>query len=292
MSRMWRNPTYCGGSTNKLLKKPIRGNWPLIVSESNFVKVQAILNKNSNIGYKVDKTNENRPLTKHLICSKCGKPLTGYEVKKKGVHYYKCQTCKGVSINANTTKRAVNKGAHETYTEILSKYKIKDDLLDIYKSQLIMTLTNLDGDDEEKESLLRKREKSINKKEEILTEKLLNEIINDTIYKNEKKKIDLEKSEILNELLKTENKISNLDDFINKSITISQNISNYWASGDYKTRIKIQDFVFPEGVVIDTKKRQYLTKNKNVIFSANEVIAKDIESQKKDFSVKKPKNPV
>ena len=46
----------------------------------------------------------------------------------------------------------------------------------------------------------------------------------------------------------------------------------------------IQDLLFPEGVVLDTEKRQYLTKNKNLIFTCIEDIAKETEGQKKDKS--------
>lgn len=37
--------------------------------------------------------------------------------------------------------------------------------------------------------------------------------------------------------------------------------------GNYDLKILMQDLVFPEGVVLDTKNRQYLTKNINLIFS-------------------------
>ena len=43
----------------------------------------------------------------------------------------------------------------------------------------------------------------------------------------------------------------------------------------------IQNLVFPDGVVFDVKKREYLTKNKNLIFACIEDIAKETEGQKK-----------
>ena len=38
LSKIWRNPTYCGISTNKLLDKPMEGNWPKIVSPEILLK--------------------------------------------------------------------------------------------------------------------------------------------------------------------------------------------------------------------------------------------------------------
>ncbi len=123
--------------------------------------------------------------------------------------------------------------------------------------------------------------KKLKKKDDTLNNKLIDEIITDSVYQKMKSKIEGEINEVLIELENAKNKISNLEDFVNKSISICQNINEYWASGDYKTRVMIQDLVFPQGVVLDAEKRQYLTKNKNVIFTCIEEIAKETEGQKK-----------
>ena len=285
LSAIWRNPTYCGVSTNKLLEKPIKGNWKAIVSEKIFMKVQDILSKNKS-GYKVDKTNESRPLTKHLICSECGRSMTGYEVKKKGVHYYKCQKCKNATVNAETTKRSIHKGIHDTYTELLENYKLEDDITSLVIEQLNYTFSNLNDEDVDSEKSLKEKLKRLKEKESKLTDKLLEDIISDIVYKKSKTKIDNEINNISMELNKMKNKISNLNNFIEKSIEISNNLSKQWASGNYNTKIKIQDLVFPEGVVLNTKKRQYLTKKINSIFFCIEDIARETRGQKKDFPEK------
>lgn len=285
LSCIWRNPTYCGISTNKLLSKSIRGNWDRIVSEKDFIKVQQLLEKNKS-GYSVNKTCENRPLTKHLICSKCGKPMSGYEVKKKRVHYYKCQTCKNATVNANTTKKSRHIGVHDTYVELLNKFKMPDDLIGLYSKQLKYTYANLNVEESENTDTMEKRLKELKKKDEVLVDKLISGTINDSVYENMKSKIDDEIKGILVELEKSNDKISNLENFVEKSISISQNISNYWSSGDYRTKIMIQDLLFPDGIVLNTEKRQYLTKNENLVFVCIEEIARETRGQKKDFSVK------
>ena len=62
--------------------------------------------------------------------------------------------------------------------------------------------------------------------------------------------------------------ISNLDYYIEKSIEISQNIHNYWQLGSLDEKRKIQKMVFPEGIVVDTTKRRYLTSKVNSLFLA------------------------
>ena len=65
--------------------------------------------------------------------------MTGYEVKKKGLHYYKCQQCKGGSINANTSMKSIDKGANNLFAELLSNFNLPEELLPAFKEQLKLT---------------------------------------------------------------------------------------------------------------------------------------------------------
>ncbi len=47
ISKIWRNPFYCGILISKMIEEPIQGNWPPIVSQEDFMKVQAILENNT-----------------------------------------------------------------------------------------------------------------------------------------------------------------------------------------------------------------------------------------------------
>lgn len=68
--------------------------------------------------------------------------------------------------------------------------------------------------------------------------------------------------------------------FINKSINALQNMSKCWANGDLENKIRIQNLVFPDGLSIKPKSRQYLTKKINVIFELTSTITRDSESSK------------
>lgn len=50
------------------------------------------------------------------------------------------------------------------------------------------------------------------------------------------------------------------------------NISNYLLSNDLTAKKRIQETVFPEGVIIDVKNRAYLTKKVNLVFDISRVI--------------------
>ena len=51
-----------------------------------------------------------------------------------------------------------------------------------------------------------------------------------------------------------------------QSIEISQNIHNHWQLGTLDEKIKLQKLVFPEGIVVHTKNRRYLTSKVNSLF--------------------------
>src|SRR5438552_10783228 len=42
LSKIWRNPFYCGISINKMLEEPIRGIWEPLVSMEDFIRVQRV----------------------------------------------------------------------------------------------------------------------------------------------------------------------------------------------------------------------------------------------------------
>ena len=141
LSDIWRNPFYCGISTHKMLDGEVtKGQWEKMVSERDFLLVQEIL-KGNNFGYKQEKTNPNRPLNGFITCSCCGNKLTGYEVKKKGVHYYKCQGCNGSigTINANTTRRSIGEGANDLFAEFLGQYSLSEQTVKAFEVQLKLT---------------------------------------------------------------------------------------------------------------------------------------------------------
>ncbi|MFX7938277.1 recombinase family protein, partial [Acinetobacter baumannii] len=88
MSKIWRNPFYCGIGTNKLGGGPVKGKWEALISIDDFMQVQKLLEKNTS-GYQHKKEVDNRPLTRLLKCNDCGSYMVGYVNKQKQLHYYR-----------------------------------------------------------------------------------------------------------------------------------------------------------------------------------------------------------
>ena len=80
--------------------------------------------------------NDKRPLTHLINCIHCESILVGYEVKKKGLHYYRCPKCNGVSVNANTTPKSKRIGANDLYKDFLKGYTLDEDFIPVLKFQI------------------------------------------------------------------------------------------------------------------------------------------------------------
>ena len=285
LSDMWRKPFYCGVSVHRLLEgEAVIGNWEPMVSSDDFMKVQKLIEKN-NIGYTISKINEKRPLTGFVTCKSCGHKLTSYEVKSKGLHYYTCQNkCEGSTMNSETLEKSKKEGINNIFTKLLEEFQLKEELIDLFKKQLGFSIDYINSDDLENEKAIKKEIENLNDELEKLEEKYIFNGLPKQTYDKYFSKIQKEIQEKTIQLEKVKNKISNRDEVIEKCVIISKNISKFWASGNINTKLKIQKTVFPTGLVIDAKKRQYLTKEVNVIFSKIPHLTRETEGQKKDAS--------
>jgi site-specific DNA recombinase len=288
LSSMWRNPFYCGVLVHKMLDgEVVYGKWEKLVTKQEFFIVQQILDGN-NFGYKQDKSNPNRPLSGFINCSECGNRLTGYEVKKKGLHYYKCQQCKGGSINANTSIKSIDKGANNLFAELLSNFKLPEELLTVYKEQLKLTYEMLTNDSSnEEEALKQSKIKHESELKKLKRRFAMGEIDDKEVYNELKAEFEEKIFQINQKIGKLDSKISNLEKYIDFSLDVSQNINKYWESEDIETKKRVQELVFPDGVSLDMSERQYLTSNVNVVFEMNRAIAKVSEGSKNKKPTKK-----
>ena len=289
LSDMWRKPFYCGVSVHRLLEgEAVMGNWEPMVSSDDFMKVQKIIEKN-NIGYTVSKTNEKRPLTGFVTCNSCGHKLTSYEVKSKRLHYYTCQNkCEGSTMNAETLEKSKKEGLNNIFIKLLDEFQLKEGVVDLFKKQLGFSIDYINSDDFENEKAITKEIKSLNDELEKLEEKYIFHNLPKQTYDKYFSKMQTEIHDKTMELEKVKNKISNQDEVIEKCVSITNNISKYWVSGNVNTKLKIQKTVFPTGLVIDAKNRQYLTKEINSIFARIPDLTRDTEVQKKDASSNLP----
>ena len=283
LSDMWRNPFYCGLMANRLMDgKVIEGNQEPLISREIFLKVNEINNRRKK-GYSINKLVEERPLTGDIQCFQCGNKLTGYLVRKKGLHYYKCQKCKGVTINAITKSLIPDRtGAHELFIELLRSYQIKPEFIELVKIQLEKMVNLTNNSSKKEEALFKKRLTELERDRDGLEERFALGKINEDLYRKFSTKLDGEIYE-----LKEKNQIpvidtSNFKNSLNKTIDFIQNISEYWINGTVDVKKKIQRLVFPNGFYINPYSRQYLTPEVNQLFRVTSELSMVSEGVKKN----------
>ena len=287
LSKMWRNPFYCGILVNSLIEVAVKGNWEPLVSVQDFMYINDILDGKGQTGYKQVKIDENRPLQGCLYCGVCGGKMTGYKVSKKNIHYYKCQTngCTCKDLNALTGQKTITKGLNLLFEELLETITLKKEFIPLFIKQVRSILEMSEIHKVEKRN---KIESEIKKHESLIIsveDKFINDLIDPELYQRKKNEIN----EILNDLRQKREKLnidlSNLNSKLEKAVEILGNISKIWSSGSIGVKQKIQNLIFPDGIFISPKNREYRTSNIQVIFQLILDLTRDSEGQKKDSPI-------
>ncbi|RPD43652.1 hypothetical protein DRJ53_19520 [Paracnuella aquatica] len=263
ISKIWRNPFYCGILINRLAEEPVKGNWKPIVTIEEFVKVQKLLENNPS-GYQQNKAEEMRPLTRLLKCDQCGSHMVGYENKQKGLHYYRCLKCNGVSINAHATPKARRKSAEELFIQLLEQFSIPEKLRPLVELQLkkIFNHYNEAGGDDEEQKLQTQLAVLQKQVKQLKIRYGLGQIDQET-YALTLEHLGSQEQQISRELELVVPKISNLEKLLEASLDKLAKVSTIWSSADLEGKRRVQKVLFPEGVLYNVKNHTYLTSKVN-----------------------------
>lgn len=254
------NPFYAGKIKNHILGNGIYdGKHPALISYSDFLRVQEILSGRTG-RYVHQKTAPQFPLRHHVLCAKDKTPLTAYSNKKKHLDYYKCNK-KGCSQNTSA------KILHESYKQLLSGYDTPDAVTDIFRKVIKEELKGMNGESEKELTALRKNltETERNIKEiqlRFATGKIDEDTFNVAMSEFTKKKATLQTQIEENDL-----NLSNLEKRVDGVVAICSQLGTLWAASDFETCQKIQNLVFPEGIMWDKEKGTYLTIRENSVFA-------------------------
>ena len=280
LSRIFRNPFYCGLIAHSALKgKIVEGNHPPLISREIFLKANEILSGNAK-GYSHNKNEDhvkNIPLRRFIICDECGRPLTGYLVRRKNLYYYKCNNrhCK-----CNRSAKAMN----EKFKELLGGYALDPRFIDPAKESLGLRIKELCKDRFQEQDLARKQLKEVNKKIEKIEERFVLGEIDEELYQKYVPKYREERDSIAEELGQGALNLSNLEKTVEKAISISSNLLETWDLADSTGKEKLQYLVFPDGIHYNRKNDDYRTTRVNSIFDLTSRISGSCKGIKKGIS--------
>ena len=280
LSEMWRNPFYCGISINRLVDGPTKGKWEAMISQTDFIKVQQILERNPS-GYQHKKEVDERPLTRLLRCNICDCFMVGYKNNKKNLHYYRCLKCCGVSLNAHTTPHAKKKSAEDIFIELLEQHQIPKKFVPLIEMQLIKLFKHYNENNSVNENL---------EKHYTLLQKEMKDLkIRLGLGKIDKETYDLTFEHLNEQIVKMSKelnngkvKISNLESVLKNALNKLEKLTEIWGSGELEEKRALQKTLFPEGIFYDVKNNQYLTRNKNQFIELVNCLSTSCEDIKKE----------
>lgn len=277
LTEIFKNSFYCGIMQHRVLDyKPVVGKHPQIISRAIFEKINGapkLLRVAEN-----KKEDELLPLKRHIKCDVCGTSWTGYEVKKKKKWYYKCNK-KGCGCNASSTI------IHQKYTEKLDEYKFNSTLIEPLQKQLKITFDYMNQQNSNVVKTLKTQLGDIEKKIDTIEERFVLGEISPELYNKHLEKFKIEKHAIEAEIEKCNLELSNLDNFINYAITMTGNLSKYWESSNTTRKQKIQNLMFPDGILYNKEKGIYRTEKVNGIISYIAELSKGLGEKKNGQTV-------
>ncbi len=263
LHKIFCNPFYCGLIAHGMLNgKVVVGLHEKMISKEQFLKVNNIISSSTKYGVPHKMENINLPLKVFMCCSSCNQPFTGYIVKKKGIYYYKCRTT-GCKCNKSA------KSLHELFLYELNQYQVNEDLMEAICIEIEGSYHDLNKGRVETKNDLMIRMAEIKRNKSKLEEKyFINEAMSKEIYERLCAKFNDEQQLIEKEMEQTSISISNLKEMIQETILICRNLSKIWVEGSISIKEKLQNLVFPSGLIFDKEKGSFRTPNVNIIFAA------------------------
>ena len=256
LNKILHNPFYCGKITHNLLGDEIvEGKQEKLIDEATFNKIQGI----THAGYEHQEETEPFPLKRHVRCSDCGGYLTGYTVKSRGKDYYKCNKM-GCKSNHSTER------LHQQYCALLNTYSIPKQLVPILTKVLHKVFREYNQERSETRTHLLKNKSELERKQVALKIRHgLGEIDKD-IYNATSAHLNEQLTQIHKALQEAERDLSNEKKYIADVIAMSCKLGTLWQEGDFRTRQKLQNLVYPDGILYDKHLGSYRTENENEVF--------------------------
>jgi site-specific DNA recombinase len=272
LSELFRNPFYCGFIAHSLLDgQVIKGNHEPLISEELFLMANDMLKKNA-FSYKHQKDN-NVPLKNFVRCAECDTPFTGYIVKKKNLHYCKCNR---IGCRCNRSAKSM----HGLFTDLLKTYELNSLYLSPLREQFLHICEALTDSGKEDRVAIERNLLALNTKLEILEERFAFGQIDRDIFEKVGGKLKQEIKSITDELKGSENELSNPALLVDHSLEIIANLSDFWLSGDYDNKRNLQELLFPGGILFDKQFNNYRTPNVNSVLQLTHSISNDLTGNK------------
>ena len=234
----------------------IKGVQEPLISEALFNKVQDILDGNHK-DYQHSDITPDFPLKQHVFCAKDKHALSGYTASKRRTKYYKCGV-KGCHTNVPATE------LHEKYREMLDELTIPVEYRTIIEMVIKRKFAEKEGQNVKDIELISKNISTLETKLKNARTKFMTEDgISTSDYNEVKVELESKIAKCKAELAKYGNYQSNIAQYTDKVLKIASSLGSTWGLMSFAACQKIQNLVFPHGVLWDNQERCYRTSGMN-----------------------------
>ena len=273
MHHIFTNPFYAGKIRSKFTGgQIIDGKHPALISWVEFLQVQEMLSGRTGV-YKVKTETPRFPLKRHIRCADDGLPFTAYTVKKKNIDYYKCNK---VGCKNNISAKKV----HQLYEELLNSYTIPTILLDMFREVVEQIIFSNSKEQSEALSMLKKQKSELENKLKKCKVSFGMGDIDADIYSTTVEVVQDKLAKIELEMAKVKKNLSNLSATTDEVVATCCKLGCLWRESELELSQKIQNLLFPSGILWDKEIGNYRTIDENYALNIIHNISISYENKK------------
>jgi site-specific DNA recombinase len=271
-NRFWsllRDPFYYGMIRIKEYKNEreelVKGLHAPIISEELFNEVQYVLSGKKKIKAKKSKAKEELALRGFLVCSCCGKNLTGSASKGNGgtYYYYHCQSgCK---------ERFKSDIAHTSFNNWLTSISIKPEIASLYIAVMEDVFKTNEGDREAEIKKINQQIATIKDKQGKVAESLIEGGLDKHDYKMLKEKYAMQIVELKNRIDDLKSASSGFAEFTKFGFSLLSNLSYYYNQSNLENKQKMIGLIFPEKLVFSNSSYRTTKPNELLTLMCNNI---------------------
>lgn len=275
---IFSNPFYAGYVTGKLVNgKLIKGHHPAIVDLKTFLKANSLLQQYPTAGIQKISEHEEVPLKIFAKDERSNVSFTGYCTK--GNWYYKTKNA-GTAVNVRAEK------LNSLFLEYLSEFEFQKEYQPKLKKLLHQKLNEKLFQTVDEAKNLKKKITEKETQLENIEEKFMNDSINKELYDKYTKKYREDINNLRADLRKCDIDGSNFEKATEKCLSIAQDLGTVWVSASFHDKQRIQDLVFPEGILYNKEKGVVRTFRTNGLFASIPDLVRVLAENKNGDSVK------
>ena len=251
VNRMLRNYLYAGMIKVEWHPDIINALHEPIVSKETFFKVQAILDGKRPSITPRKRNNPDFPLRNFIRCPKCGKRFTGSWVRNKkkarATRKYPWYWCKNKGCGVLVKREDLQ----SVFYEYLKSFQPIEETLALFEVIILDVWRNKQSERIKEEHRIEGELKALGAEQERVEELAIKGTFDDETYKkrSQKLKTDIMIKKI--ELSETRIELNDTEACLNYAKFFMANVGNLWASAELDLKQRIQQLVFPDGVVYD-----------------------------------------